>query len=102
MKRNIPAVACVVGLFLSAFAGVAAAGQSEVDVATITCKDIQSSKQDEASLIMMWIHGYFGGKADDTTINFDAFTKGAEELGKYCTDHPDIGLLTAAKTVFGG
>ena len=43
-----------------------AARAGEVDMSTITCKELLSSSQEEVSYILMWIHGYYGGKSDDT------------------------------------
>ena len=73
----------------------------EVDVASISCKYLIDASKDDASTIMIWLHGYFGGKADDTTFNMESFAKSAEQMGAYCAEHPDIGVMSAAKTVFG-
>ena len=78
-----------------------AARAGEVDMSTITCKELLSSSQEEVSYILMWIHGYYGGKSDDTTVDFDAYGQNASEIGKYCGEHPDIGVLSAVKQVLG-
>ena len=75
---------------------------NETDVATITCKVLLTSSKDDAGTIMIWLHGFYAGKSDDTTFNLDDFGKSAEQMGVYCTDHPDVSILSAAKTVFGG
>lgn len=77
-----------------------AAGPNEVDVASISCKYLISANKDDAGTIMVWLHGFFAGKADDTTFNMDSFGKSAEQMGAYCAEHPDIGVMSAAKTVF--
>jgi len=77
-----------------------AAGPNEVDVASISCKYLISASKDDAGTIMVWLHGFFAGKTDDTTFNLDSFGKSAEQMGVYCADHPDIGVMSAAKTVF--
>ncbi len=101
MKRVLLA-ASVAGSLLP-FASVApafAADPTEVDVAAISCKYLINADKDDAGTIMIWLHGYFGGKSDDTTFNMDGFTKSAEQMGAYCAEHPDIGVMSAAKTVF--
>ena len=101
MKR-VYLAACAAAL-LSPFAATAPAraeDPKEVDVAAITCGYLINASKDDAGTIMIWLHGYYGGKADDTTFNMAGFTKSAEMMGAYCAEHPDIGVMSAAKTVF--
>jgi len=100
--KNLLTAAAVAALLLpvSAALPALAAGPNETDIAAITCKDLITAKKDDAGTIMIWLHGFFAGKADDTTFNMDSFGKSAEQMGAYCAEHPDIGVMSAAKTVF--
>lgn len=86
----------------AAFGTAPALAANETDVATITCKSFMDSGKDEIGTVMIWLHGFFSGKADDTTFNMDDFGKSAEQMGAYCAQHPDVSVISAAKTVFGG
>ena len=91
-------------LGMLAFAGCFAAQPAlaaETDMSTITCKQLLASPEDEISYILMWVHGYYGGKADDTTVDLDAYLENAKNFGGYCAEHPDIGVLSAVKQVLG-
>jgi acid stress chaperone HdeB len=101
MKRLLLAACAAACLSPLALTSVArAADPNEVDVAAITCKYLISASKDDAGTIMVWLHGFFAGKNDDTTFNMDSFGKSAEQMGAYCAEHPDIGVMSAAKTVF--
>lgn len=101
MKQHLLAAAIAAGLAsLASPPAARAAGPNEVDVAAITCKYLVNASKDDAGTIMIWLHGFFAGKSDDTTFNMDSFGKSAEQMGVYCADHPDIGVMSAAKTVF--
>lgn len=100
MRNLMLAAAVTLALVLPAAVDQARAG-NEVDVATITCKELLASKKDDIGTILIWLHGYYGGKAEDTTFDPDAFGQGAEQMGAYCAEHPDVGVMSAAKAVFG-
>ncbi len=70
--------------------------QAEViDVSTIKCSEIGTMKQDEASYLFMWLHGYFGGQVGDTTIDLGAMEDAGKAIGEKCAANPDLGLMTA-------
>jgi acid stress chaperone HdeB len=73
-----------------------------LDMSTLKCSDTASWSEDEAGLVMFWLHGYYGGKADDTRVDFDAITEVAKQLSEACAANPDIGLMSALKSVVGG
>jgi acid stress chaperone HdeB len=66
-----------------------------IDVSTIKCSDLATMKTDEASYLLMWLHGYFGGKAGDTTIDLSAMEAAGKAIGDKCAENPDLGLMTA-------
>lgn len=76
------------------------AAADSLDLSTIKCQDFVKSSKDNIGVIVMWLHGYYAGKADASpVIDFDKFTKDAEKLGKYCGENPNHGLITAADKV---
>ena len=79
---------------LSIFA--ASAAQAEVvDVSTIKCAELGKISKEEASYILIWLHGYYGGKAGDTTIDLAALESVGKAIGEKCAENPDLGLMTA-------
>jgi acid stress chaperone HdeB len=71
-----------------------------LDLSTIKCGDFVKSNKDEIGNIVMWLHGYYIGKADGSpVIDFDKFVKSAQALGKYCGENPSVGLITAGDQV---
>ena len=78
---------------LSIFA--ASAAQAEVvDVSTIKCAELGKMYMEEASYILIWLHGYYGGKAGDTTIDLAALESVGKAIGEKCAENPDLGLMT--------
>ncbi len=90
-------------LVLGVIAGAAALGplnplRAEViDMASVTCGDLLNMKSDEAGSILLWTHGYFGGLANDTKFDTDAFKDAAKEIGEYCAKNKKVTLISAIK-----
>ncbi|MBB1250701.1 HdeA/HdeB family chaperone [Rhizobium sp. G21] len=72
-----------------------------LDMSTLKCSDTANWSEDEAGLVMFWMHGYYGGKAEDTRVDFDAITAVAGKLSEACAANPEVGLMTALKSVVG-
>jgi hypothetical protein len=70
-----------------------------VDMAAITCGELLDMKSDDAGTILVWVHGYFGGKNDDTKFDLKAFENAAKEIGMYCAKNKKVTLISAAKEV---
>jgi len=66
-----------------------------IDVGQATCKDVLELKSDDLTAILMWTHGYFGGQANDTTIDFKAFEEAGKVIGEYCGKNPKANWLEA-------
>ena len=66
-----------------------------LDVSDLTCKDVLELKSDDLSAVMMWTHGYFGGKAGDTKIDFKSFEAAGKAIGEYCGANPTANWLEA-------
>ncbi|MBG1231850.1 HdeA/HdeB family chaperone [Aestuariivirga litoralis] len=87
----LAALACAFG------AGTANAGA--IDAATIKCSERTTIAKEDLSYILFWMYGFLNGKADDTTIDIDGYTKIADKIVKKCDENPDLGLLTVMGAV---
>ena len=65
-----------------------------IDVSTIKCSEALAMSKDEMSYVLIWLHGYFGGKAGDTTIDIDAWGESGTAIGEKCGENPNLGLMT--------
>jgi acid stress chaperone HdeB len=72
-----------------------------IDVADATCKEVLEMKEDDLTVMMMWTHGYFGGKAGDTKIDFEEFAKAGEVIGAACAQDPDAKWLDKIESLGG-
>jgi hypothetical protein len=90
------------GWTMAAAAALLLAGPARaevVDMAAITCGELLDMKGDDAGTILVWVHGYFGGKNDDTRFDLKAFENAAKEIGAYCAKNKKVTLISAAKEV---
>lgn len=87
----------------AALAACAAAGSvppaaaETLDVATLKCSDIADSKPEDIGVILAWIDGYLGGRADDTRFDLERFSANADAAAKACEDDPNAALLSIIK-----
>ena len=73
---------------------------SEIDLSTWTCKKFQTADGEDIKLILAWLDAYYRDDDDPPVIDTEKFVANAKKLGKYCSDHPDIGLITATDELF--
>ncbi len=74
--------------------------QAEViDLSTIKCSDIAKMSEEEGSYLMIWLHGYYGGKAGDTTMDLESFEASGKAIGDVCATSPDLGLMTVINQI---
>jgi acid stress chaperone HdeB len=66
-----------------------------IDMSTVKCSDIASMSKEDVSYLLIWLHGYFGGKVEDTTIDLAALESSGAAIGEKCGANPDLGLMTA-------
>lgn len=78
---------------------VAPARAEVIDMAAITCGEMLDMKSDEAGIILMWMHGYFGGKEDDTRLDLQALEHHAKSIGAFCAQNKKVTLISAIKAV---
>ena len=79
--------------------GVAPACAEVIDISTIKCGDLAKMSQEEVSYLLIWLHGYYGGKAEDTTIDLTALETVSKDIGEKCAENPEFGLMTAVTQV---
>jgi acid stress chaperone HdeB len=65
-----------------------------IDVSTIKCNDLASMSKEDASYLLIWMHGYFGGKAGDTTIDLAALETNGGAIGEKYGASPELGFMT--------
>jgi hypothetical protein len=84
------------GLLLAANA---VAKAEVIDLSTIKCSDIAKMSDEEGSYLLIWLHGYYGGKAGDTTMDTDSFEAAGKAIGEACAAGPDLGLMTVINQI---
>ena len=72
----------------------------DIDLSTWTCKQFQSAGKDDVGVILAWLDGYYKEEGDPPVIDTNQFVANAKKLGQYCTEHPEIGLITATDKLF--
>jgi acid stress chaperone HdeB len=70
-----------------------------IDISTIKCADLATMNADDGSYLLIWLHGYYGGKAGDTTIDMESFEAAGKEIGEACAASPDLGLMTVINQI---
>ena len=70
-----------------------------IDVSTIKCAELTTMSTEDASYLLIWLHGYYGGKAEDTTIDLKSFETVAADMGAKCAENPELGIMTAVQQV---
>lgn len=96
MKRLVAAA-----LVAGALAAGTQARAETIDMSTLKCADIANWSEDQAALVMFWLHGYYGGKAEDTTVDLEALQSVAQSLGESCASEPEKGIMTVLKDLVG-
>ncbi len=66
-----------------------------IDVSTVKCSDIGTMSKEDVSYLLIWLHGYYGGKSGDTTIDLAALEASGTAIGEKCAANPELGLMTA-------
>ena len=89
MKKLLAATAVL--MMVNSFSAQA----SVIDVAAIKCKELLAMSPEEISYIFIWVHGYYGGKAGDTTIDLASMDSAGKAIGAKCAANQSLGLLTA-------
>lgn len=81
-------------------AGCGASQAQTVDMATLTCRDALGMNSADLASVLIWMHGYFGGEAHDTVLDFKGLGDSSGVLGNYCSKNPNVAVMTAIKKLF--
>jgi hypothetical protein len=78
-----------------------AAGDSQVDMSKLSCKQFTAYNNDNRGLVMMWFEGYYTEDDDDPIVDFQKMAGDLAQLLIYCGDHPDTDMVTATDGIMG-
>lgn len=81
-------------------AAPAPAAAQKLDLSTVKCKEFLASGQENISLILMWLTGYFADQDASPIVDFDKMKSNGAKLGEYCRANPETGLITATEETF--
>ena len=70
-----------------------------IDLSTVKCADIAKMSDEEGSYLMIWLHGYYGGKAGDTTLDTESFEAAGKAIGEKCAENAELGLMTVINQI---
>ena len=97
MVKNLPVMIIAIGALFPA-----SASAETLDISTLKCADIIEMSPEDGAILLAWIYGYLGGRADDTRLDMDRFNSNAESAGVACEADPNAGLLTVLKAAEAG
>ncbi len=80
-------------------ASAKAASADTVDIATIRCSEIASMDQQAIVILLSWMDGYLGGRAEDTRLDWDRAQSNADAADKACQEDPSAGVLSVLKDI---
>ncbi|WP_029354226.1 HdeA/HdeB family chaperone [Bosea sp. 117] len=81
-------------------ASLSSASAEKWDLSTMTCKQFVDSDKDTIGIVLAWLDAYYRDEDSPPVIDTDKFVQNAEKLGAYCASNPQIGLITAADSLF--
>jgi len=87
--------------FAAFFVQTSFANAEVLDLSTVKCKDFLNSGKEEIGYTLAWLDGYYMDEDASAIIDFDKLKENAGKLSSYCTEHPEIGVGTAAEELFG-
>lgn len=80
--------------------GLAAPAMAQsMDVATATCADLVAADADSQGAILLWIDGYTGGVAGDTTLDLTRLEQNVTDAMAICAEDPTKSILEAMQAV---
>jgi acid stress chaperone HdeB len=95
MKRTLAAAAIAVLTFT-----VPTLAET-IDLATVKCSELATMDQSGATFMFTWLLGYQNGVNGTTTMDLAAMDSIGTQIGEYCAQNPDVGLLAASTEVMG-
>lgn len=78
----------------SSFSLMAKAQETDIiNLQELTCKELLESSGDERTNLIIFIHGYFQGKAENTTINAPVLASSTNKIIETCIENSEQNLL---------
>ena len=78
------------------WAADAEVSKDAVDLSTVTCTAWLKTNDTDRTGMVMWLLGYHAAVAEDPMFELDAVGEKVKNLATYCTENPDMGLVTAS------
>ncbi len=97
IKTSLLTVSLVTLGLAASPAFVSTAFAESVDMSTITCEQVMSSSQDDATTTLIWLDGWLAGQADNTMLDPDDLGKQVEGILSVCQENGAMSLINAAK-----
>ena len=94
MKRYFPIALAVAIIGLTGHAMA-----EEVDMSTLTCKEVIAMRPAKIARVAMWVNGYVHGKAGKPMIDGEKAQANAEKIAEYCKSKPDSTLADAIEAL---
>ena len=79
------------------WAADAEVSKDAVDLSTVTCTAWLKTNDTDRTGMVMWLLGYHAAVAEDPMFELDAVGEKVKNLATYCTENPDMGLVTASE-----
>ena len=70
-----------------------------LDLSTVKCKEFVASGNENITLVMMWLTGYYADQDASPLVDFTKMKSDATKIGEYCATNPDNSIITAAEEV---
>jgi acid stress chaperone HdeB len=83
----------------AALMGAPRVSAQEINLSTMTCKDLFESNKDKVDFVVAWLLGYYTNDDDPPVFNFIVLKDTATKLDVYCAANPSDDLITAADEV---
>jgi hypothetical protein len=95
--KNLVSASLFTTSLLTAGLAISPAFAESVDMSTITCEQVMSSSQDDATTTLIWLDGWLAGQADNTMLDPDDLGKQVEGILSVCQENGAMSLINAAK-----
>lgn len=69
-------------------------GDSTVDIAALTCRDLLLMDGEDEESAILFVQGYINGKSAETLVDTDAVKASSDRSLEQCIDEPDSTVLS--------
>jgi HdeA/HdeB family len=76
-----------------------AQAQATIDVGKIACNQFMFGNIAESRTISIWLNGFYNGRLNNTIIDVATVQERAQDVVRYCMDHPNLMLMDAAISI---